>query len=655
MLTGRRKITSYLEAAFAKRLPWRKYYHTCAYRSILRSSEKRTAVVWNGSLCERLSELMMIDATHLRQIDDKEKQAIITAADKTLENVFNVLGSGDVVLNPIDWGADFISGHNWPSGKYYRDYKQVDLTNKADVKIPRELSRGHFLLHLALAYQITKDAKYADKLIALISDWIDKNPLMYSINWGCAMDVGIRAMNWMWALSLLSDYHIKETVQSKIKSSLYQHGWFIYRNLEGNIFEYNNNHYFSDIVALLHLGVLFNEDKEGKVWCDFANREFYRELRLQILPCGMSFEGSTNYNRLMLELIMPCVVLLKRNGERIPSDIESRIRTMYDFIYNLMLPDGQMPIIGDQDNGRGLPWGVEELNDYTYLMGLGATYFQQKSWIPAQYNVYAAVFGELSREEFDALSDEPILKESKLYRDAGLAVMRSDDNYCLLNVDNQGFFMDDSLGSGHSHCDWLSFVLAMGGETFIVDPGSYVYSSDPAERNRFRSTAMHNTIVVDGKSQTEIPEKELWKLPRTGRTSIGKWEAKADSDYLEVSHDGYGRLEKPVVHRRNIRFNKSDGAFSIEDELCAKGEHSIELNLHLDSNVDVSFEQDTLKLSKNETVIKLVFSSKPNLDINLISDYISRGYGERIQSKVICIRSDMNEHFHLLTEIKRAL
>ena len=655
MLTGRRKITSYLEAAFAKRLPWRKYYHTCAYRSILRSSEKRTAVVWNGSLCERLSELMMIDATHLRQIDDKEKQAIITAADKTLENVFNVLGSGDVVLNPIDWGADFISGHNWPSGKYYRDYKQVDLTNKADVKIPRELSRGHFLLHLALAYQITKDAKYADKLIALISDWIDKNPLMYSINWGCAMDVGIRAMNWMWALSLLSDYHIKETVQSKIKSSLYQHGWFIYRNLEGNIFEYNNNHYFSDIVALLHLGVLFKEDKEGKVWCDFANREFYRELRLQILPCGMSFEGSTNYNRLMLELIMPCVVLLKRNGERIPSDIESRIRTMYDFIYNLMLPDGQMPIIGDQDNGRGLPWGVEELNDYTYLMGLGATYFQQKSWIPAQYNVYAAVFGELSREEFDALSDEPILKESKLYRDAGLAVMRSDDNYCLLNVDNQGFFMDDSLGSGHSHCDWLSFVLAMGGETFIVDPGSYVYSSDPAERNRFRSTAMHNTIVVDGKSQTEIPEKELWKLPRTGRTSIGKWEAKADSDYLEVSHDGYGRLEKPVVHRRNIRFNKSDGAFSIEDELCAKGEHSIELNLHLDSNVDVSFEQDTLKLSKNETVIKLVFSSKPNLDINLISDYISRGYGERIQSKVICIRSDMNEHFHLLTEIKRAL
>lgn len=652
MLKGRNKTVCYLKAAFAKRLPWRKYYHICAYRSILRSLRKRALATWKESLSGRLLNLTKIDSAHLCRIDDMEKQAIVTAADKTLSNVFNILGSGDVVLAPIQWGKDFISGYNWPSGKYYRDYKQVDLTNNADVKIPRELSRSHFLLHLALAYQFTKEAKYADKLLGLISDWIEKNPLMYSINWGCAMDVGIRAMNWMWALSLLQGHGVEDPLESKIKTSLYQHGWFLYRNLEGNIFEYNNNHYFSDIAGLLHLGLLFKDDKEGSIWLDFATREFYRELRLQILPCGVSFEGSTNYNRLMLELIMPCVVLLKRAGKRIPSDVESRVRTMYDFIYNLMMPNGQMPIIGDQDNGRGLPWGVEDLNDYAYLMSLGSSYFKQKRWSPARYNVYVAIFGELNRDEFDSLPDEFLTKTSALYRDAGLAVIRSANDFCLLNVDNQGFYMDDSLGSGHSHCDWLSFVLAMGGETFIVDPGSYVYSSDPSERNRFRSTAMHNTIVVDGESQTIIPDKELWKLPRTGRTNIKEWRVGADVDYVEASHDGYSFLQSSVEHHRQASFDKKEETLSIIDNIMGAGEHQVESLIHLAPGVGAELFGNSVRLESNGKVVNVIFSSKQDIIVSLKHDYVSSGYGEKQEAQVICIKSKVKNGFQLVTEIK---
>lgn len=653
MLTGRKKIVSYLEAAFSKRMPWRKYYHACAYRFILRSLEKKSERAWAETLYDRLSALTKIDIPHLAQLEQGEKEAIVDAADKTIANVFNLLGSGDVKLNPVAWEADFVSGHKWPAGTYYRKYKQIDLTNRADVKIPRELSRGHFLLHLALAYQFTQDSKYADKLVELVTDWIDKNPLMYSINWGCAMDVGIRAMNWIWALSLLEGYEIDTKHESKIKTSLYLHGWFIYRNLEGTLFDYNNNHYFSDITSLLHLGLLFRNDKEGGLWFDFALREFYREFRLQILPCGMSFEGSTNYNRLMLELIIPTVVMLKRDGNRIPSDIESRLRSMFDIVCNTTMPDGEMPIVGDQDNGRGLPLGVEDINDYTYIPAIGCAYFQQHCWGPAHYNVYAAVFGELGKEEFDNLPDQTKAQRSVLYYDAGLAVLRDNENYCLFNVDNQGFYMDDSLGSGHSHSDWLSFVLALGGETFIVDPGSYVYSSNPEERNRFRSTSMHNTIVVDGKSQSDIPEKELWKLPRIGRTSIDNWESGFDYDKICVSHNAYTTPEASVQHRRILELSKKDGIFTIKDSISCNSGHSINCFLHFAPDVETKIESNTIILDKHGVKAEIKVSSNQETKISLVSDVVSRGYGETSCATVVCLSADIENDYLLMTEFKR--
>ena len=355
----------------------------------------------------------------------------------------------------------------------------------------------------------------------------------------------------------------------------------------------------------------------------------------------------------MLELIIPSVVVLKRNGYRIPSDIESRLRSMFDFVFNTTMPDGEMPIVGDQDNGRGLPWGVEGINDYTYIPAIGSVFFQQHCWGPARYNVYAAVFGEMGKEEFGNLPDQTKTQVSNLYYDAGLAVLRDRENYCLLNVDNQGFYMDDSLGSGHSHSDWLSVVLAMGGETFIVDPGSYVYSSNPVERNRFRSTSMHNTIVVDGKSQSDIPEKELWKLPRIGRTEIDCWECGFDYDRICASHNAYTTPESSVLHRRVLELNKKDSVFTIKDSISCNCGHSINCFLHFAPDVETIIESNTIILVKRGVTIEIKVASNKETKISLVSDTISRGYGEKTRAKVVCLSADIDNDYLLTTEFKR--
>ena len=51
----------------------------------------------------------------------------------------------------------------------------------------------------------------------------------------------------------------------------------------------------------------------------------------------------------------------------------------------------------------------------------------------------------------------------------------------------------------HAHNDILSFELAFDGNVLVTDPGTYVYTPLPDMRNRFRSTSMHNSLVIDGR------------------------------------------------------------------------------------------------------------------------------------------------------------
>lgn len=599
-------------------------------------------------------QVAILDSPQFENITDDEKNAIISLADKTLNNTFNYLGSGDCKLDPINWSQDFKSGYVWPVGRYYKKYRQVDLSNNADVKVPRELSRSHFLLHLALAYQFTNDDKYARKAFELIEDWIDNNPLMYSINWGCAMDVAIRAVNWIWALPLLESYKVPKETSDKINGSLYQHGWFIYHNFEGNYFNYNHNHYFSDLVGLIHISLLFKGGKQADKWFKYSLHAFYREVRLQVLPSGMSFEGSTNYNRLLVELIIPTLVILKRNGVDVPPDIWGRLESMFDSIMNIAMPNGEVPIIGDQDNGRCLPWGAEPLNDERYLMSVGAVLFERSDFKAAGngYNVYCAMFGdEDSKNTFDSIVAEPATLKSRFYRDAGFAITRSGNDYLLFNADNQGMYRDTGTTVSHTHCDWFSFVLAVNGIPFIVDPGSYVYSSDASERNRFRSTAMHNTLVVNGENQEKVNHKTLWDYRRKSHPVIEFWRSDSDKDTIACCHESYNWLGGETRHKRKVEFEKKTSRWIIEDVLESTSVREMTLYYHLDVDVDVKVDDNIVTLSRGGQVLALEIKCNSTFRISVSDSHISKCYGELTDNKVVCVTIDKTYESKVYTTI----
>ena len=93
--------------------------------------------------------------------------AIVNQANKAIDGIFNLLGSGDIELNPIEWHTDFKTGFKWPPG-YFTEIYQEDIDSDSDVKVPRELSRCHHLLKLGLGIQITNNEKYAATCVSQI-------------------------------------------------------------------------------------------------------------------------------------------------------------------------------------------------------------------------------------------------------------------------------------------------------------------------------------------------------------------------------------------------------------------------------------------------------------------------------------------------------
>ena len=69
--------------------------------------------------------------------------------------------------------------------------------------------------------------------------------------------------------------------------------------------------------------------------------------------------------------------------------------------------------------------------------------------------------------------------ESRLFADAGMAVMTSGDVHIVVKA---GPFGEGS--GGHSHSDVLSLTVRLAGRDVLIDPGTFTYVADPVERDR---------------------------------------------------------------------------------------------------------------------------------------------------------------------------
>ena len=432
--------------------------------------------------------------------------------------------------SPIPWRRDAIGELETPK-QYFRRIPYLDSKKAGDHKIIWELNRHQ---HLVVLAQAGDEASWQE-LLSQIETWLDQNPFQRGINWVSALEVAFRALSWIQIYQIAGNRMEPEFLR-RFLEALYRHGCHIQANL--SIYFSPNTHLLGEAVVLHALGMLFPDFPEARSWVE-SGREWVRhEYGRQVRPDGSHFEQSSYYHVYALDMFLFHAQLAGASQEE-----RVTLGRMASFLEALLGPNGELPFLGDDDGGRLFhPYGSRSLFGRDTLRAANA------------------FLGRATGEG-----------GSRLFEDAGIAVMESGDRHILIDA---GPFGPGS--GGHSHSDTLNIVIRAGAEWLLIDPGTFTYVGDPEWRALFRGTSSHNSVRVAGRDQAIQAGPFRWTNPP--RVRVLEWSTSNARDTLVAECEYFG-----FVHRRRVVFEKPSRVVVTDDITGPPGQHTLEQFWHLGS------------------------------------------------------------------------
>lgn len=432
----------------------------------------------------------------------------------------------------------------------------------------------------------------------LVNHWIHHNPPGTQDAWE-PYAVSLRIVNWI-------KYFISTPgpgappLPSHWSESLGSQCAWLRRNIEYHLLA---NHLFKNAKALIFAGAFF-EGPAADEWLQKGSDLLIEQLEEQFLSDGGHYERSPMYHAIMLEDLLDLIALERA----VPDVISARALHALTckaipalaFLRDLTLPDHEIALFNDA--AHGIAASTQSLFSYAARL-LGTQ------------PVYSRTEGELI--------DRPA---------SGYFGWCGPTDAWLIDCGSVG----PDYQPGHTHCDTLSYELLMDNRRVVVDTGVYDY--EPGERrHRSRTTAGHNTVMVDGAEQSEI-----WGVFRVARRARAI-EAYVANDRGSISfigaHDGYCRLPGSVVHRRTAEYapNRSLG---ICDELRGDGSHVMENRVHFAPGLHLSSQTGALEVRNdaNAPVALVNIGEGPSIHVEHAERYPEFGRAERIS--VVRLRSE---------------
>jgi hypothetical protein len=339
-----------------------------------------------------------------------------------------------------------------------------------------------------------------------------------------------------------------------------------------------NTHLTGEALALVHVGLLFPELAPAASWRTLGAEILTRETGRQVLEDGVYFEQSTGYQRYTVEFYLHFLALAAENRLPVAPSVGEAVTRLLDFLLAVRSPSGALPQIGDGDGGFLAPLGDRPATDLSDLFSTAAVLFDRSDYAWAAGGLAPEtvwLLGSRARSAFERLvprppSDPP----SRLFSAGGYAVMASgwerNAHHLVFDVGPLGC----PTSAGHGHADLLSLHASVFGRPAIVDPGTYCYTRHRERRDRFRATAAHSTVRVDGADQAGPAGPFGWRRHPAARL-LG-WSSTSLGDFASGEHDAY----PGVRHRRSVSFAKPSH-WIVVDDLVGAGEHDVEARFQI--------------------------------------------------------------------------
>jgi hypothetical protein len=351
-------------------------------------------------------------------------------------------------------------------------------------------------------------AGFRDEMLAQWTHWQAENPYPIGINWASTLEVAFRALSWLWARRLLGDFH------PGLIAALHLHGWHIERYL--STYFSPNTHLLGEGVALFAIGTMCPQIADARRWQARGWKIVLQQAETQVRPDGFHFEQSVYYHVYARDFFEFARDLAACNAIPIPTAFDQTVAKMNEAIA-VLTQAGRAPNFGDDDGGHVIA--------------------------------------------------SPRLRDSASpSRDVGgIYTMASANTQLFIDAGPQGAFT-----AGHGHADALSIQLVKDGRPILIDSGTFCYVCP--ERDRFRGTAAHNTLQVDGRDQAQPNGPFAWThLPET---IVDRWYTSEIFDFFAGHHNGY----HPAIHYRCVFGLKS--RFWLVRDVAQGRLPAQELNIH---------------------------------------------------------------------------
>ncbi len=416
-----------------------------------------------------------------------------------------------------------------------------DMVNTGNIDIrsvwePARLQHLNLLLRYATAYPASIHGRKAEvKGVESCVDWIRHNPFLTGPHYASAMECGLRILVFFFCLQK-ADQGSAEYVL--IARAIFQHAWWISKRV--SLYASLGNHTVCESVGLVFAGVIFYETTEGKKWLRNGITLLENELKHQVSQDGGPAEQSFSYHRFILDLYALTIEFLELNA--LYDCTHWKERTALGEAFIAIAENTYLDRVGDADGGHALGIGL----------------YPNRKTITPSCNIF------------------------NIFTVSG---------YTFIKLGEDGYLLFDHGPLGmpplynHGHADALSVVVSKQGREILVDPGTYRYNTVPEWRQYFKGTTAHNTVTVDDDDQAIQETGFIWSAPYNAelvRVDISK-----TGIVIEGMHDGYKRLQEPVVHRRVVSVSNNGNRLEIHDYFDGDGVHDFSIHYHLHPSAEL--------------------------------------------------------------------
>jgi hypothetical protein len=539
--------------------------------------------------------------------------ALVAAADRILAGRYSFFDLTDCDLgDPPQWNRDplthRVAGTRRASSIDYRDERVV-----GNIKYLWEANRHLHVATLAQASALTGDPRYAEAIRTQIDSWIEQCPTGRGPNWCSSLELGIRLINWSIAWQLIGGSRARlftdadgEAFRERWLKSIFEQARMIVGNLSR--FSSANNHLIGEAAGVYIAASTWPLWQPMRSWGERCRSILEEECHKQNAPDGGNREQAFGYQTFVLDFLLLAGLAARARGEDFSPVYWRRLEVMVDFLASMTSVAGQLPMVGDADDGFVVRLAPEPgFSPHGSLIATGAVLFDRPD--------LAVKAGAADSKTVTLLGVGAVRSLARL-KQRGRAGFRprmqfSESGYYLMGA---GFETPDEvrllvdagpLGylsiAAHGHADALSFVLNIGDREILVDPGTYAYHTDPAWRRYFRSTLAHNTVGIDDQDQSVQAGNFMWT--DHARARCIEFEVDNGHQRFVGEHYGYERLEDPVVHRREIVFDAHAQTIEVTDLLRCAGSHQARRAWHFAENCQVEREGNALRVVNGTSVV----------------------------------------------------